>query len=168
MLVTFPWDFCSLSCNLGFLLALKWRWAEQGPERAQGFAALQSFTPEPISASCACGGKKKKPCEILQLYSGLGAASAMGAELWRQRCQGQRWHCQGKLSLVLLPLGTGFSARHFLRVQSCEREKQRAGGPLVVAHAQKVCGQPQTGVPGRSIQAGLCPASGRRDGPAGT
>lgn len=62
-LVTFPWDFCSLSCNLGFLLALKWRWAEQGPERAQGFAALQSFTPEPISASCACGGKKKK-CHV--------------------------------------------------------------------------------------------------------
>lgn len=51
---------------------------------------------------------------------------------------------------VLLPLGTGFSAGHFLGVQSCEREKQKAGGPLVVVHAQKVCRQPQTGVPGQS------------------
>lgn len=57
------------------------------------------------------------------------------------------------MRLVLLALGTGVSARDFLRVQSCEREKQRAGGlqapgcSQITVHAQKACRRPQTGGP---------------------
>lgn len=109
----------------------------------------RGFTPEPISASCACGKKKKKShvkysssTVALELRVTQEESSGARAAMASDGIADER--------VVLLAQGIGVSARHFLRLQSCKREKRRAGGPLVMVHAQKVCRRPQTGGPGRS------------------
>lgn len=90
-LVTFPWDFYSLSYN----------WASCFPNSLLGQMVVADQGPRPCSG-LSCSGELSDPSSSLlhlrakekplQPCSGLGAASDMEGVTWSRGCKGQRWH----------------------------------------------------------------------------